>query len=178
LNVFGLTFARNHSKHSKPGEDFRETAVQSVPPVAKEVSMNFVQRLVLNLLLRLSVVTVVVALAVGLPARARDSTVDDIQVGVRLVCDTQREAFRFANPYKGDAKAALKIVNAEEGNQTACDVVPVVYCLRHRLGSVRSKGATFNVVKILVIGVITPTGIQTVPPGEYFSALVVDERSA
>ena len=35
--------------------------------------------------------------------------------------------------YSGDAEAALRIVNAEESNPTACDIIPVLYFVGPRL---------------------------------------------
>jgi hypothetical protein len=80
--------------------------------------------------------------------------------------------------YSGDAEAALRIVNAEESDPTACGIIPVLYFVGSRLGSARAENATFNIVKILVIGIVTSDGVRTVLPTEYFSALAVDERDA
>jgi hypothetical protein len=143
-----------------------------------EASMKFVLRLVLNLALRVALIAVLATLVFGLSAQAEDLRAGEIQVGARLVCNTQHEAFRFVKLYSGDAAAALRIVNAEESDPTACDIVPVLYFVGARLGSAKTKSATVNIVKILVVGVVTSEGVQTVLPTEYFSALVVDEREA
>jgi uncharacterized membrane protein YraQ (UPF0718 family) len=142
--------------------------------------MKFVLRLVLNLALRLALIAVLATLILGLPAQAEDLGAGEIQVSTQLVCNTQHEAFRFARLYSGDAEAALRIVNAEESDQTACAIIPVIYSVGSRLGSARTKtgSTTFNIVKILVIGVVTTGGVRTVLPTEYFSALAVDERDA
>ena len=140
--------------------------------------MKSVLRLVLNLVLRLALIAVLATLILGLPAQAEDLGAGEIQVGIRLVCNTQHEAFRFVKLYSGDAETALRIVNAEESDPTACDIVPVLYFVGSRLGSARTGKATFNIVKILIIGVVTSDGVRTVPPTEYFSALAVDERDA
>ena len=140
--------------------------------------MKFVLRLVLNLVLRLALVAVLATLIFGPAAQAEDLGAGEIRVGTQLVCNTQHDAFRFVKLYAGDAEAALRIVNAEESDPTACDIVPVLYYVGSRLGSARSGNATFNIVKILVIGVVTTDGVRTVLPTEYFSALAVDERDA
>ena len=139
--------------------------------------MRVVLRLVLNLVLRLVLVAVLATLIFG-PAQAEHSGVGEIRVGTQLVCNTQHEAFRFVKLYSGDAEAALRIVNAEGSDPTACDIVPVLYFVGPRLGSVRTGNTTFNIVKILVIGVVTSDGVRTLLPTEYFSALAVDERDA
>jgi hypothetical protein len=143
-----------------------------------ETPMKFVLRLVLNLVLRLALIAVLATLILGLPAQAEDLDAGEVQVGTRLVCNTQNEALRFVRLYSGDAEAALRIVNAEESDPTACDIVPVLYFVASRLASARTGNATFNIVKILVIGVVTSDGVRTVLPTEYFSALAVDERDA
>jgi hypothetical protein len=55
----------------------------------------------------------------GWPAQAEAQGAGEIQVGIRLVCNTQHEAFRFVKLYSGDAEAALRIVNTEESDQRA-----------------------------------------------------------
>jgi uncharacterized membrane protein YraQ (UPF0718 family) len=142
--------------------------------------MRFALRLALNLALRLALIAVLATLVLGLSAEAEDLGTSEIQVGARLVCNTQHEAFRFVKLYSGDAETALRIVNAEESDSTACDIVPVLYFIGPRLGSARTQtgSTTFNIVKILVIGVVTADGVRTVLPTEYFSALAIDEREA
>jgi hypothetical protein len=140
--------------------------------------MKFVLRMVLNLVVRLALITVLATLILGLTAQAEDLGASEVQVGTQLVCNTQHEAFRFVKLYSGDAEAALRIVNAEESDPTACGIIPVVYFVGHRLGSARTGNTTFNIVKILVTGVVTTDGVRAMPPTEYFSALVVDERDA
>jgi len=139
--------------------------------------MKFALRLVLNLVLRLALVAVLATLILG-PAQAEGTRAGEIQGGTQLVCTTQHGAFRFVKLYSGDAEAALRIVNAEESDQTACEIIPVLYFVGSRLGSAKSGNATFNIFKILVIGVVTSDGVRNVLPTEYFSAFAVDERDA
>jgi len=141
--------------------------------------MKLLLRLALNLILRLALIAGLAILILGLPAQAEDFSAGEIRVGTQLVCNTQHEAFRFVKLYSGDAEAALRIVNAEENDPTACDIIPVIYSVGSRLGSAKTKtgNTTFNIVRILVIGVVTTDGALTMP-AEYFSALAVDEREA
>jgi hypothetical protein len=46
------------------------------------------------------------------------------------------------------------------------------------LATARTKDATFQIVKIIVLGMITEGGVQPVKPAPFFSALEVDEREA
>jgi hypothetical protein len=137
--------------------------------------MRLVLRLVLNLVLRLVLVAVLATIAFG-PTLAEDSGTGEIQIDTWLV--TQHEAFHFVKLYSGDAEVALRIVNAEESNPTACDIIPVLYFVGPRLGSAKTGNTTFSIVKILVIGVVTTDCVRTLLPTECFSTLAVDERDA
>ena len=103
--------------------------------------MKFVLRLILNFTLRLALIAVLATLVFGLSAKADDLGAGEIQVGTRLVCNTQHEAFRFVKLYSGDGEAALRIVNAEESDPTACDIIPVLYFVGSQLGSAKSVAA-------------------------------------
>jgi hypothetical protein len=167
----------NHPKRIRTREDCWFATAYLVPPIAKEAPVHLVLRFALNLLLRLALVTVLATLIL-LPAQAEDLSASEIQIDTRLLCNTEHKAFRFVRLYAGDVEAALRIVNAEESNPTACGMVPVLYYVGPRLGSAKSRAATFNIVKIVVVGVVTSDGVQTVPPTQYFSAFEVDEREA
>ena len=102
----------------------------------------------------------------------------DVQVGTALVCDTQEQVKRFVAVYAGDAATAASTVNAEEHDPSACGMASVAYVASPPLATARSKVATFQIVKILVLGVTTEDGVQPVKPAPFFSALEVDEREA
>jgi hypothetical protein len=48
----------------------------------------------------------------------------------------------------------------------------------HFRTTVRAKGETFQIVPILVIGILNETGVQSVPQNVYFSVFKIDERVA
>jgi hypothetical protein len=87
------------------------------------------------------------------------------------------QAFRFVKLYSGDAEAALNR-KCRGKRPNSVRYIPVLYFVGSRLGSARAENATFNIVKILVIGIVTSDGVRTVLPTEYFSSLEVDERDA
>jgi hypothetical protein len=107
-----------------------------------------------------------------------DLPTDKIQVGTALVCDTQQQVERFAAVYAGDAATAVSTVNSEERDPSACGMASMAYVVSPPLVTARGKGATFQIVKIIVVGIITENGIQPVRPARFFSALEVDERMA
>jgi hypothetical protein len=117
-----------------------------------------------------------VALLLSAPAKARDIEVDTI-----LTCDTQGEAERVGTLLHGDAQnvvSAVREVNEEENSQTACGLVNATYVRGKVLTIVRANGETFQIVPILVIGILNETGVQSVPQNVYFSVFKIDERVA
>jgi hypothetical protein len=121
----------------------------------REARMSFAVRL-------LSYVLPLVLLP-SIPARAQE-----IEIGIEQIV-----AF-----YDGDMETAIERVNAEEHNPSACASANVAYVLGPKVGIARKKDATFHIVPILVVGVVTPIGIRSVMPSKYFSLVQVDERSA
>ena len=100
---------------------------------------------------------------------------DDVQVGTGLLCDTQQQAERFAALYDGDAQTAVSTVNAEEHDETACGMVTMAYMPGPPLATARQWNLTFHIVQVLVVGLVTPEGIQAVEPVHLFSVLAIEE---
>src|SRR5215475_7789615 len=84
----------------------------------------------------------------------------DYDVGTSLVCDTQAQVERFAALFSGDAQAAIRVVNAEEQNPSACAILNVAYMRGRQIGMVRHGESAFQIVRILVVGVDTEDGIR------------------
>ena len=122
---------------------------------------------------RFAWLTLGLILLLGSPAYA-----DDVQVGTGLLCDTQQQAERFAALYDGDAGIAIRTVNAEEHNPTACGVVAMAYVAGPPLSTARTKDLTFEIIQVLVIGVITRNGMRSVEPAHFFSVVPVEELRA
>jgi hypothetical protein len=101
----------------------------------------------------------------------------EIEVGSAVICDTQQQAERVGLLMHGDARIALSVVNAEE-NATACGVANFAYLRGSSLATVRTKDETFQIAKIIVVGVVTETGVRAVAPNFYFSVFKIDERIA
>jgi hypothetical protein len=107
-----------------------------------------------------------------LPTQAQDV---DIEVGTSLICDTQEQVQRFVALYEGDVESALKGVNAAEHDPTACGVSTMAYVRGPHLGTARSKDASFEIVRILVVGIVTETGVKSVTPASFFSLFEIAE---
>jgi hypothetical protein len=141
---------------------------QSSPPDGRvpctahsgESAMNLTPRPVLLSLL----------LLLNFPARAQG-----VEVGTSLICDTQAQVERYISLYDGDAESTVNSVNAAEHDPTACAVAPMAYVRGRQLAKARNKDTTFQIVPILVLGVVTEAGVKTLPPAPYFSVIVVEE---
>jgi hypothetical protein len=92
-----------------------------------------------------------------------------------LVCNTQTEVERFVTLCTGDAQSTIGAVNAEEHNPTACALINVAYLRGSRIGMARHGDNAFELVRILVVGIDTPVGIQAFQPAAYFSLFDVKE---
>ncbi len=127
--------------------------------------MSFAMRIVL--------LCALLASLLGAPAQALDYA--DYEVGTSLVCDTQAQVERFVALFAGDAQAAIRVVNAEEQNPSACMIMNVAYVRGGQIGTARHGGNAFAIVRILVVGVETGAGIRPVRPAVYFSLFDVTE---
>jgi hypothetical protein len=105
-----------------------------------------------------------------LPARARE-----IETGAIMLCDTQKQVERFAQLYEGDPQAALRAVNTEENDPTACAMAEVAYVQGPQLGTARSRSHAFGIIPIVVVAVATPRGYQQVSPARFFTPVTVVE---
>ena len=99
----------------------------------------------------------------------------ETEIGTGLVCDTQEQVEQFVSLYDGDASATAKRVNDAEGDPTACAVTAMAFVRGRPLAKARHKDTTFQIVPILVLGVVTNSGVESVTPSEFFSAIEIEE---
>jgi hypothetical protein len=99
----------------------------------------------------------------------------EYEVGTSIVCDTQQQVERFVALFNGDARAAIRFVNAEEKNPTACAIMNIAYVRGAQVGTARHGERAFKIVRILVVGVEAENGIRPVRPAAYFSMFGVKE---
>jgi hypothetical protein len=99
----------------------------------------------------------------------------DIEIGTSIVCDTQKQVERYVALYTGDPQAAVGAVNAEANDPTACGVTTVAFLRGPQIATARNADTAFNIVRILVVGVETSTGLRAVQPAAYFTAFGVKE---
>src|SRR5580704_9009122 len=101
----------------------------------------------------------------------------EIQVGTGIVCDTQKQMERFVALFDGDVEAAVKVVNAEE-DANACVAGTIAYVRGPDIATARTQNATFQIVRVLVVGILTEAGFRATVPAAFFSAERVEERAA
>jgi hypothetical protein len=112
------------------------------------------------------------SLTLPVAAQARD-----VEVGTAVICDTQQQAERLGALMHGDAKVALAAVNAE-AYSSACGLANIAYLRGSTLATVRTRDGTFEIARVMVLGVPTDTGVQAKTPAFYFIVAKVDERIA
>jgi hypothetical protein len=103
---------------------------------------------------------------------------NEIEIGTGLVCNTQQQARKFLAFNETDPQTAVRAVNEEEKDPTACGVVNLAFVRGHNAVTVMTKDATFQITDILVIGLMSDDGITSVPPLVQFSVFKIDERRA
>jgi uncharacterized membrane protein YraQ (UPF0718 family) len=124
----------------------------------------------MNFASRAALLALPLLLTLGFPAQAQE-----VEVASGPICDTQEQVEQFVALYDGDAQSTAEKVNAAEHNPTACVISGMAYVRGRNLATARTKDTTFQIVPILVLGVVTASGIQTVAPARYFSAVRVEE---
>src|SRR5262245_19425035 len=120
----------------------------------------------------------VLGLAVLLLFLAAPIGAHEIETGSGVICDTREQAQRLALLLDDDAQAAIRTVNAEAHNASACALATVAYVRGAKAGTARSKAGTFEIVEVLVVGVGTRGGLEQASPAVYFTLFKVEERPA
>jgi hypothetical protein len=130
----------------------------------------------MNFLARVSLIAAVGMLAC-LPARAQQAK-DGVEVAERLACDTQEQAERFIALLQGNASSAVKAVNDEEKDPTACAIVTTAHLRGNDVATVRSSTFYYRIVRILVLGIVTENGMQNTAPATFYSVDRLEDRDA
>jgi hypothetical protein len=137
--------------------------------------MSFATRLVPHFATLFAPLFVLLATPSWAPAQAADHQPSDYEVGASLVCDTQGQVERFVALFSGDTQSALRVVNAEAHDPSACAIVNVAFVRGTKIGMARRGDSAFEIVRILVVGIETENGINPLRPAVYFSAFGVTE---
>lgn len=118
------------------------------------------------------------AVIVPLVLLGSSAQAQEVEVATNLVCDTQAQVERFVALYDEDPQDAADAVNLEVHNPNACAVSTMAFIRGPLLATARNKDRAFQIAPIIVVGVVTPTGIQPTTPAAFFSMFEVDELRA
>lgn len=115
----------------------------------------------------------------GTPAAAQETQAPqgsrEAEIGTGLICDTQQQVERFISLYDGDAQSTVKKVNDAEGNATACAVATMAYLRGRTLSTAHHHDTAFQIIPILLLGLVTESGVESVTPAPFFSAIEIEQ---
>jgi hypothetical protein len=102
---------------------------------------------------------------------------EDVQTGTIMICDTQKQVERFVTffNFAGNAQSAIRAVNTEAENPSACAVGTIAYVRGEKIGMARTQTDAFQIVQILVVAVGTPAGMRPVAPAAFYTLVKVKE---
>jgi hypothetical protein len=95
-----------------------------------------------------------------------------VVIDTNLICDTQQQVERFVtllDQNGGSAEGAIAAVNDESKTPDACVIATAAYRRAGVAGTVKNNEATFDVTRIVVIGVYTVNGLEQSTPTEFFT---------
>lgn len=125
------------------------------------------------------------ALALALPAQAQDAPAkqdvqERVEIDTNLLCDTQQQVERFVtllDENGGSAEGAIDAVNAENKTMDACVITTAAFRRAGVTSTVKNSETTFDVTRIVVVGVYTVNGLERSLPTEFFTLMPRDGDS-
>jgi hypothetical protein len=106
------------------------------------------------------------------------ASASEIEISTGVVCKTEKQMQRFVSLSEVDPQTAAKVVNEEEKDPTACGVASLAFVRGPQAVTVRTAHATFQIAKILVVGVVAEGFVRPIAPSVQFSLFTIDERMA
>jgi hypothetical protein len=113
------------------------------------------------------------SLLTGFPGQAQN-----IELRSGIFCDTQKQVERFVALFDGNEENAMKAVNVEENDPTACVAGTIAFVRGPEIATARTWNMTFHIVHVTVVGVLTEAGLQSVGPAATYSIESAEERAA
>jgi hypothetical protein len=71
--------------------------------------------------------------------------VNEVEVGSGIVCNTQIQAEKYVAFNDAEPQTAIRAVNDEEKDPTACGVANLAFVRGHNIITVRTKDAAFQI---------------------------------
>jgi hypothetical protein len=115
------------------------------------------------------------------PAAAHETGVGtaaahEIGVGTGIICDTAEQTARYVALLEHDADQALKTVNSENSS-SSCTMARIAFIRGKEVARARAKNSPVSIVEIFVVGIVTPLGIDRIPPLPQFTLFPVEEHA-
>jgi hypothetical protein len=120
--------------------------------------------------MRTALTIAMLSLLAAVPAQAYE-----VETGSIMICDTQQQIERYVQLFDGNREAAIKAVNTEASNPTACAMTDVAYVRGETIGMARSATDGYKVIQVAVVAVKTGAGFQLVQPSVFYTLVKVKE---
>lgn len=101
----------------------------------------------------------------------------DVETGSIMLCDTPKQIERYIELFDGNQDAAIKAVNTEASNPTACAMTNVAYVQGEEVGIARSASDSYKVVQIAVVAVNAGPGYQYIKPSVFYTLVKLKEQA-
>ena len=117
------------------------------------------------------VCTIILLMLLSLIPAARGDPAQTYQ-GTGVICDEPEQVARYVRSQEGDG--TLAAINAE--NPRACAIMKVAFFMGETGETITTSSGTWQITKILIVGVDVGQGIQPVQPTVQWSAFQPDEE--
>lgn len=100
----------------------------------------------------------------------------EIEYGTSLICQTEQQAAQLVAHLDIEMHAALSDdADVEVAIPPPCQAATVAFVRGQMLGTLRTKDAAFQMVRVLVVGVGAPNEFRAVAPAAFISLIKVVE---
>ena len=99
----------------------------------------------------------------------------EVEYGTSLICQTEQQAAQLVAHLDTDMHAALTDEDAEVAVPPPCQAATVAFVRGQMLGTLRTRDAAFQMVRVLVVGVGAPNEFRAVTPAAFISLIKVVE---
>lgn len=98
------------------------------------------------------------------PVAATANEQKSVEVGVGLICNSEKQVQRYLALHVKDAPpdAAIQLVNTEAQDPNACSMAAIAFIRRKEGTSVPAPGGQMKITQIMILAAQTPFGWQRV----------------
>lgn len=112
----------------------------------------------MNVLCRLLLLVILASFPVAVSAQ---------ESGQGMLCDTRKQIEDFATLANESRNPQASLEKVNDGG-SVCAILPVIFVRHETVASVRTPEGLCDIVRVTVLGIGTPFGVQAVPPLEQF----------